>query len=221
MKDRILKLAKRLNKFTIKEFETILYCDNLEDILAELLAEESLKLSNGIYFYVKKAVQKKELPNFFKFHTQDEIDMIIKCFCANIPALKTTLLVESSKTVVSNFYKYFRDEIYNEQLIELKECFKHKPKFPAIRAIYDKKVYLYFYNGKVFVSDKPLKSKVNSTLYDKSEMREIRNSYYKVRRYFLNYSLQKVLPEVVAERLWRQEKEFDELASELNIINIK
>src|SRR5574344_560230 len=221
MKDKLLKLAKRLNRFTLADIEPILCCDNLENILQELVSENLLKFSNGNYFYVKKSELKKELPNFFQFHTQDEIDMIIKCFCADIPALKTTLLIESSKTVTCNFYKFFRETIYKAQFKELKDYFDNNPKSPAIRAIYSKKVYMYYYNKKVYVAEKPLKSSFEIKKHEEVEMRKIRNSYYKVRRHFLNYSLQKVLVEVVVERLWRQDKRFDELVYELNVINKK
>src|SRR5574344_16140 len=215
MRDKLLKLAKRLNRFTLADIEPILCCDNLDNILQELVNENLLKFSNGNYFYVKKSEPKKELPNFFKFHTQEEIDMVAKCFCADIPALKTTSLIESSKTVTCNFYKFFRETIYRTQFEELKSHFYKNPKTPAIRAIYNKKVYLYYYNKKVYVAEKPLKSSFEIKKHEEVEMRKIRNAYYKVRRHFLNYSLQKVLVEVVAERLWRQDKGFDELVCDI------
>lgn len=222
MRDKILKLAKRLNKFTLDEIEPILLIDDaeLKPILDELVSENILNFLNGNYFYVKQASPKTQLPNFFQFHTKEEIDMIAKCFCADIPVLKTTLLVDSSKTVVGNFYKYFRDEIYRKQLSELKEHFYKNPKTPAIRSLYDIKVYLYFYDDKVFVASQELKAVKPLKKHSESEMREIRVAYYKVRRIFQNFAFTKSLCEITAEKLWRQSKEFEILEFELkNLLN--
>lgn len=220
MRDKILKLARRLNKFTLNEIEPILLADNkkLRIILDKLVSEEILNFINGTYFYIKKETAKSDLPMFFQFHTKEELDMIIKCFCADIPVLKTTLLVDSSKTVVGNFYKFFRDEIYKKQLAELKECFIKNPKIPAIRSLYDIKVYLYFYGDKIFVVDKELKSTKPISKHTELEMREIRVAYYKVRRIFQNFAFTKSLYEITAEKLWRQGKDFKTLEFELSKI---
>ncbi len=215
MRDKILKLAKRLNKFTLEEIEPILNCDNLQQVLGELIEEKVLQLQNGIYFYIKNETKKLDLPLFFQFHTKEEIDMIAKCFCADIPALKTTLLVESSKTVVGNFYRYFRDKIFRQQFKELNIHFEKNPKIPAIRALYDIKIYLYFYKNKVFVSNKKLKSKKIIQKHTELEMRTIRVAYYKVRRVFQNFAFTQSLYEIAAEKIWRQGKDFQELKNEI------
>lgn len=216
MKDRVLKLAKRLNKFTLEEIEPILNVENLEEILEKLVEENVLTFQSDTYFYLTQNKPQNNLPNFFQYHTKEEIELIMKCFCADVPVLKTTLLVESSKTVVGNFYKFFRDEIYKRQLAELKNHFIFKPKIPAIRALYDIKVYLYFYDGKVFVSDKELKSTECSEKHSASEMREILVSYYKVRRIFQNFAFTKSLYEIAAEKMWRQNKSYGELIEEIS-----
>ncbi len=216
MKDRVLKLAKRLNKFALAEIEPILNVENLEEILKELVEEHVLTLQNNTYFYIKQNRVQSNLPNFFQYHTKEEIELITKCFCADVPVLKTTLLVESSKTVVGNFYKFFRDEIYKRQLAELKNHFTRKPKIPAVRALYNIKIYLYFYDGKVFVSDKELKSAKNIKKHSEQEMREIRVAYYKVRRIFQNFALTKSLYEIAAEKMWRQNKSYGELIEEIS-----
>jgi len=220
MRDKILKLAKRLNKFTLDEIESILGVENTGEILEKLVEEKILQFKNNNYFYVKQNQVQTQLPNFFQFHTKEEIGMIVKCFCADVPVLKTTLLVDSSKTVVGNFYKYFRDEIHRKQLSELKEYFANNPKIPAIRSLYGIKVYLYFYGGKVFVADKELKSIKSFKKHSEVEMREIRVAYYKVRRIFQNFAFTKSLYEITAEKLWRQRKDFEILEFELkNLLN--
>ena len=47
--NKILKLAKRLNKFTMEEIEPILNIDNLQNFLDMLVEEKSLQFQNGIY----------------------------------------------------------------------------------------------------------------------------------------------------------------------------
>jgi hypothetical protein len=215
MRDKILKLAKRLNKFTLEEIESILNCENLQEILDEIANEKLLQFQNGTYFYIKKESKKSDLPLFFQFHTKEEIDMIIKCFCADIPVLKSNLLVESSKTVVGNFYNYFRDKLFEKQSKELLKYFEQNPKMPAIRTLYDIKIYLYFYEGKVFVADKELKSKKIMQKHPEVEMREIRVAYYKVRRVFQNFAFTQSLYEIAAEKIWRQGKEFEQLKNEI------
>ena len=56
MKDKILQLCKRLNKFSLDEIATIseIETENLKNILDELIAENKIIEENGQYFYVKK-----------------------------------------------------------------------------------------------------------------------------------------------------------------------
>jgi len=215
MRDKVLKLAKRLGKFTLEEIEPILQVDDLENILNELVVENLLILQGDTYFPINKNVTKSELPNFFKFHTKEEIDLILKCFCADIPVLKTILLVEVSKSVVGYFYKYFRDEIYRQQLLELKKYFAGEPKIPSVRTLYNFEVYLYFYSGRIFVANKELKSEKTPKRHSANETRSIRIAYYRVRRIFQNFAFTKSLCEIASEKLWRQEKDFKALEFEL------
>src|SRR5574344_1073878 len=96
VKNKLLKLAKRLNKFTLEEVEPILNCEKLQEILDELVKEKLLQFKNGIYSYIKNESKKSDLPLFFQFHTKDELDMIIKCFCTGITSDKVAFLLDVS-----------------------------------------------------------------------------------------------------------------------------
>ena len=58
MRDKILKLAKRLNKFTLDEIEPILNIDNMQEILDMLVEEKLLQCQNETYFYIKNESKK-------------------------------------------------------------------------------------------------------------------------------------------------------------------
>ncbi|OLA78553.1 MAG: hypothetical protein BHW55_00940 [Candidatus Melainabacteria bacterium 35_41] len=92
MKDKILLLCKRLDKFDIDKIETISEIEQSEllSILDELIKENKLKLNAGVYYYIKpiSRTKRQELPLFFQFHDKQTIDYIVKGFCADIEAKK-------------------------------------------------------------------------------------------------------------------------------------
>ena len=96
MKERILKLCKRLNKFSQADIETIsgLNTDDVSPILYELLAENIIDEINGCYYYIKKPKQKTKentVPEIFQYYSKENVELIIRCFCADIPTAKVKL----------------------------------------------------------------------------------------------------------------------------------
>lgn len=113
MVERILRLCKRLNKFSSDEIETISEIDGfeLQPILDKLVSEKKLLKQGDTYFYNKKVSMNKQiskLPFLFNFHNKETIDLIIRCFCAEIPAYKSAYLVALSDSIVCNFYTTFK-----------------------------------------------------------------------------------------------------------------
>jgi len=216
MRGKILKLAKRLNKFTLDEIEPILLADDTEwkPILEELVSEKILNFLNGTYFYIKKQSQKSDLPMFFQFHTKEEIDMIIKCFCAGLTSTKSALILEPSEDVINEFNKYFRQTLYQKQEKELINYFDKNPKIACVRTFYDVSVFLYFYKSKLFVSKKILKSE-NLTKHTKNEMLQIKIIYSRLKRSINHSTMKKFMPHHGAEHIWRYGKEFEQLKYEL------
>lgn len=219
MRERVLKLCKRLDKFTFEDILTIAEDINeatLELLLLTLVNEKRLIKNDDIYLYNKNKTnnqnsfnQNLKLPRFFQYHSKDEINLIIKCFCAEIPALKVSLIIELSDGVVGNFYSYFRQILYKTQLQKLKQFFETNPKIPSVRTLYDIKIYMYSYNNEIFLTNKPLKSTMPDKRHLKEEMRNMNVSYYKIRRVFQNYAFTKSIGEIAYEKLWMQNKKQD------------
>ena len=179
---------------------------------------------NGIYFYNKQLVKTKQInmyPLFFKFHNKTEIEYILKGFCANIEVLKIKDFLGISKNVVDKFYNYFRTQIYEKQKQELLKYYDKNPKIGLERKFMSAKIYLYLYNGNLFVSDKNLCTKNNEIKYSESERLKVKNSYLRSFRKVQNRTLAYKFHLHLAEEVWRYGKDFKKLYVDLtNIINI-
>ncbi len=209
MKDKILLLCKRLNKFTLDEIATISEIDSedLKTVLNELIDENKITNSADYYCYNKQKINfgnTKSIATFFQYHDKNTIDLIIRCFCAEIPVIKTSLIIEPSRNSVSNFYAFFRKRLYEKQYQKLEILFNKNPKIPSIRSLYDKKIYLYNYNNEIFVAEKPLKTSKTLVHHTKSELQYVFKMYYRVRRQFLNHSFSNVVAFVAYEKIWQQ-----------------
>ena len=181
MKDRIQKLCKRLNRFTLEEIALIAELDESEikPILKNLIGEKLLIKHDNNYIYnnIEKEIKlKKRLPKIFEYHSQETIEMIINCFCAEIEVDKVIKILKPEKNCINKFFAYFRDQIYQKQLEELNHFFRKNPRIPRERDYMGKKIYLYFYNHKLFVTDKSLKH-LNPKDYSENERLEIKNIY--------------------------------------------
>lgn len=210
MKERILQLCKRLNKFTIDEIETISEINSKEllPILKELVSNNKLIKSNGVYVYNKqsKYLAMAKLPHFFNYHSKEKIGLIMKCFCAEIPIMKTALILDLCNDTIAKFYTYFREILYSTQYSELEKYYYEQPKIPSMRALYDKKICLYTYNNKIFISEKPIKTNKILIRHTKEELRNSNMAYYKIRRVFQNYAFTQSVAEIANEKLWMQDK---------------
>src|SRR5574344_949025 len=218
MKSKVLKLCKRLNKATIDEITPILQATRGEicPVLDELVMEGRLELrSDGTYFYKEVEKKKANLPLFFEFRTKDELELIIKCFCADIVYTKTTFIVELGDKIIYKFNQYFRKQIYEKQLQELIELHIEKPYFPRIRKFFDIPVYFYYYNGNTFVSEKPLNAKTENQPLSKSMDKEFRKTYLKLTRRINHNAMESFLYYRIAEELWRMDKDFSTLHDEI------
>ncbi len=227
MKERILRLCKRLDKFTFEEVLEItenIEEQDLKNIFDNLISENKLIHMNGIYFYNKQLVKTKQInmyPLFFQFHNKTEIEYILKGFCANIEVLKIKDFLGISKNVVDKFYNYFRTQIYEKQKQELLKYYDKNPKIGLERKFMSAKIYLYLYNGNLFVSDKNLCTKNNEIKHSESERLKVKNSYLRSFRKVQNRTLAYKFYLHLAEEVWRYSKDFKKLYVDLtNIINI-
>ena len=210
MKNKIFKLAKRLEIFRLEDVESIMG-EGIEDVLQELVEDRQFNLVGEIYSY--KAEQNLQLPFCFKFHSQEKIEMITKCFCAGVKSKQASFLLDIADATVQNFYKHFRQMIYKRQLNTLKTHFKQKPKTAKMRRFYDIPVYFYLYDNELFVVDKPLKTKRKKLPHKKEESLRIKVLYSRLRRSINHSQMKQNLEQHVAEHIWRYGKQYLNLFS--------
>ena len=204
MKDKILKLAKRLEPFKLEDIESIMG-EGIEDALQELVKDGKLNLVSGIYSY--KTERNLPLPFCFKFHSQEKIEMITKCFCAGVKSKQASFLLDIGDATMQNFYKHFRQMIYERQLNALKTHLEQKPKTAKMRRFYDIPVYFYLYNDELFVVNKPLKTKRKKLPHTKEESLRIKVLYSRLRRSINHSQMKQNLAQHVAEHIWNYEKD--------------
>ena len=207
MKNKILKLAKRLDKFRLEDIESIMGEDGVKDILQELVNDDRLDLVGEIYSY-RELVKHLPLPFCFKFHSQEKIEIITKCFCAGVKSKQASFLLDIGDATMQNFYKHFRQMIYERQLNALKTHFEQKPKIAKMRRFYDIPVYFYLYDDELFVVDKPLKTKRKKLPHKKEESLRIKVLYSRLRRSINHSKMKQNLAQHVAEHVWKYEKDF-------------
>lgn len=203
MKNKILKLAKRLETFSLEDVESIMG-EGIENVLQELVKDGHLNLVGGIYSY--KTERNLPLPFCFKFHSQEKIEMITKCFCAGVKSKQVSFLLDIGDATMQNFYKHFRQMIYERQLNALKTHFEQKSKITKMRSFYDIPAYFYLYDGKLFVTDKPLKTKRKKLPHTKEESLRIKVLYSRLRRSINHPQMKQNLAQHVAEHIWRYGK---------------
>lgn len=212
MKDKILKLSKRLKNFSLSEISVILEAEDsiVQAILEEMILENHLIKSGESYSYNKKIASKgriSKLPLFFHFHSSEDIDLLLKGFCADISIGCMCNLVGMHKNVAGKFYQYYRQMIYNSQKAELERYFKLNPKIGKERKWYTAKVFLYIYDNKLFISDQILKS-VDCAPYKESDRLEIKKQYLRCFRKVQNNAYQYNFHLHLAEEIWKYNKDF-------------
>lgn len=221
MKERILRLCKRLSKFTLDEISTIseINLTELLPIINELTSEGKLSQENGVYFYSKKQSISAKY-SIFKYYPKVTIDLVLRCFCESISTTKTSHIISMGEDQVQNFYTIFRMLIYERQEKRLKDFYIQEPQNARHRKFFDQEIYLYIYNKQVFVSEILLQSPDDKPLdtNDKAEFSKIycyltRNLTHNQNTHNLNYK--------IAEILWRRNKNFNELYFDLknNLLN--
>ena len=143
--------------------------------------------------------------------------MITKCFCAGVKSKQASFLLNIGDATMQNFYKHFRQMIYERQLNTLKTYFEQKPKIAKMRRFYDMPVYFYLYEGELFVVGNPLKTKRKKLPHTKEESLRIKVLYSRLRR-TINYSQMKQnLAQHVAEHIWKENNNFTKLFKKIVI----
>ena len=220
MTERILQLCKRLNKFTLDEIVTIseISSDNLLPIINELIAKNKLSLENNVYYFKKKQNIFNQYP-IFKYYPKTTIDLLLRCFCESVVTTKVSHILSIGEPQVQKFYTIFRSLIYNRQKKLLDNFYSKGPQNARHRVFFDKEVYLYFYDGQVFISKNLLRSKKDKPLtgQDKADFTTI---YCYISRNLTHNQNVHNLELKIAEIIWRKGKDFKNLYEDLyNLTN--
>ena len=120
----------------------------------------------------------------------------------------TYLLLDIGDATMQNFYKHFRQMLYEGQLNTLKTHFEQKPKTAKMRRFFDIPVYFYLYDDELFVVDKPLKTKRKKQPHTKEESLRIKVLYSRLRRSINHSQMKQNLAQHLAEHIWRYGKEY-------------
>ena len=215
MKDKILQLCKRLNRFTLGEIATIseISADKLLPTLNELILESKLLEENGTYIYLKKKCTSNKYP-IFKCYPKTTIDMVLKCFCDSIVTKKVSHILSIGEGSVQKFYTIFRTLIYERQKKLLDNFYSLNPQKARHRKFFNKDVYLYFYDNQIFISKNLLKSKNDKPLTQKEKSDFTTIYFYLSRNLTHNQNIHN-MEYKIAEVIWRRGKDFKSLYSDL------
>ena len=212
MKNKVLKLCKRLNKVTASEIAPILMITEAEarEILNELVKDGSLTIRGDLVYFYNSQKQIKRDDLFLEFHSKYDSEFILKCFCIGIKSEQCAFLIGISNSTIQKYYLYFKKKIYEEQLETLMKYFQNNPKMPKMRTFYDVEEFLYMYDGKLFVVDKPLKSNIDKE-YSKAEKLKIKVLYSRLRRSINHSKMKKYMHYHVAEHVLRMGSDNNQL----------
>ena len=121
MTDQILKLCRRLSKFSLEQIVLISELDKTEvlPILQKFISEGKIEETNGQYCYCKKVSAIKQYL-IFSYYPSIVIDTVIRCFCSGIPAYITSQIANIGEQQAGKFYDIFRAELYEKQTKQLK-----------------------------------------------------------------------------------------------------
>ena len=211
MSDQILKLCRRLNKFTFDEILLISEVDSeeLKEDLNTLLSADKLVLNNGVYTFKNDSEETKIVSNsLFIYYPQHIIELMIRSYCADVPTYKAAFQAGMAEEQVLKFYRYFRTQIYERQYKELESLYINKPQFAKHPKFMGKEANLYMYNNKVYVAKYPFKSEEERHAHnDRAEYKKV---YYYLLRQFTHNSVLINMHHKIAEAIWKRNKNFEE-----------
>lgn len=222
MKEKILRLCKRLNKFSADELETISEtpAEELLPILDELVKENKLINEGDFYFYNKAITTSNrvsKLPMMFQYHNRERIDLIIRAFCCECSTEHMSKILNLGVNCVNDFCRFFREIIYSKQAKELDFHFQKAAQKPYERVFFDKKYYFYNYDNKIFVSDVKLKKNDTEPL-NYGEQKYFKIIYSRLRRRISHNTHAYYTAFHLSDQIWRQEKSFEKLYDEMNYL---
>lgn len=221
MQEKILKLCRRLKNCTLEDLVQFTETEKsvIETILLYLIDEEKIQEKDGIYSFVEQTTSKNYIENknlnlMFMYHTPETVDIIMRGFCTMIPTQKLSYLIDVSDNCIGDFYRIFRNLIYERQKNELLNYYVKSPQQYRYRKFFEKYAYFYTYENKIFVIQKPLRAKNEKGLTPK-EIQEFKKVYCYLSRIESHNKSEVCMHQRLAESIWRQKKTFEELYQDL------
>lgn len=145
------------------------------------------------------------LPKVYNLATTEQIEIVYKCFCFGIPASQTAKIANLGNTTTETFYQYIRARIYDKQYQELVEHFDSDPQIPQVRIFMNNvSICLYSYGDKIFITQKPLKTKLPQRRQQPDEVKEARRLYNILYRKKFMASMRKYFDHHLAVLLWKE-----------------
>lgn len=230
MKDKVLRLCRRLKKCTLDELVSFIETD--EDVIKTALIylenENLIQEKGGQIIYTdnsdklpKGRIERKKLNLMFEYRTPEEVEIIIKGFCLEIPPQKLCEFVGVNANCVGHYYGIFRKMIYDRQFQILLKAFFEKPQQGRYRTFYNKLAFFYVYKNRVFVSNKLLRATLEKN-FTKPEIIEFKKMYSYLTRIESHNMNEVYMYYRLAESIWRRCREYGYLYRDLkrNLLNI-
>lgn len=221
MRDQVLKLCRRLKNCTLEDLVQFTEAKKsvIETILLYLINEGKIQEEDGIYSFVeqtnsKNYIENKNLQIMFMYHSPETVDIIMRGFCAMLPTLKLSYLIDVSDSSIGDFYRIFRNLIYERQSNELLNYYIKSPQQYRYRKFFEKYAYFYTYENKIFVVQKPLRAR-NEKCLTKKEIQEFKKVYCYLSRIESHNMSEVCLYQRLAKSIWRQNRSFEELYQDL------
>lgn len=218
MKDQVLKLCRRLKRCTLEDIVqfTELESEEVQTILYYLLDNNEIIENNGIYSISdeKPVRNDKNINLMIPYHSEADVEIILKSFCLEISSYKVAHLVKCQDKCVCDFYQIFRQKLYERQHnILLNNYFKY-PQIARIGTFFEKQAFFYYYKNNVFISEMPLRANFEKE-FTKPEVREYKKVYSFLKRVESHNINEFYVHQRLAEGIWRRNKTFEELYSDL------
>ena len=219
---RILKLCKRLDKFTIDDI--LMFACNIDESVLKLqlikfVQDKRLVQRGDLYFYKKRTPQKNN--SILSYYPAKTIDIIIRGFCCSIPGYKLSYILGVGEDQVNKIYNIFRNLIYTRQLEVLFTYYNNSPQQCRNRIFFNLETYFYVFKNQIFVAEQPI-NLTNEKKFTKFEEQEFKRVYSYLTRFVNHNSCKSDLFQKLAEGIWRRNKNTEELYDDLkvNLLNI-
>ena len=218
MEDQILKLCKRLNKFTLENLEILseIPKTKLLPILSKFVDENKLIKQENEYVIQRNKISVQNY-SIFKNYPAIINDIVLRCFCENIHSNKTYNIVNIGEDQVQKIYTIFRTLIYQRQKQKLDFYYLKSPQKARHRKFFNQEVYLYLYCNQIFVSENLLKSSEDKT-FSLEQKAKFTTIYCYLSRNLTHNKMASNLNCKIAETLWRRKREFKDLYYDLKLL---